>query len=131
MTVKTDDFDSIWAVLSASLTEINTKNASSLSFEQLYRNAYKIVLMMRGDDLYECVKQLERDWLQNNVQERVTASIASSLMRAQKPTDLEQSNERRAAGEKFLAVLKEAWEDHQLCMGMITDVLMYMVRASG
>lgn len=39
----------------------------------------------------------------------------------------DQSNERRAAGEKFLSVLREAWEDHQLCMGMITDVLMYMV----
>lgn len=129
--VKNDDFDSIWAVLSASLTEINTKNASSLSFEELYRNAYKIVLMMRGDDLYERVKQLEQDWLQNIVQRRITTSISPSLMRSQKATDLqEQSNERRAAGEKFLAVLKEAWEDHQLCMGMITDVLMYMVRVT-
>lgn len=39
----------------------------------------------------------------------------------------DQVTERQAAGEKFLTVLKEAWEDHQLCMQMITDVLMYMV----
>jgi len=84
--------------------------------------------MMRGDDLYESVKKLEGDWLRGTVQKRITESISSSLIRAQASTDiLDQSEERIAAGEKFLAVLKEAWEDHQLCMGMITDVLMYMV----
>jgi cullin 3 len=125
---KTDDFDSIWTVLSSSLTEINTKNASSLSFEALYRHAYKIVLMMRGDELYEKVSSLESKWLETNVQKRITDSISSSLVRAQNTTDAQdQSSERREAGEKFLAVLKDAWEDHQLCMGMVTDVLMYMV----
>lgn len=126
---KTDDFDSIWTVLSSSLTEINTKNASALSFEELYRNAYKIVLMMRGEELYEKVKTLEQEWLQNEVQKRITGSISSSLIRSHKSVDVQDpASERRAAGEKFLAVLKGAWEDHQLCMGMITDVLMYMVR---
>jgi cullin 3 len=110
------------------LTEINTKNASSLSFEELYRHAYKIVLMMRGDDLYEQVKQLEQNWLQTNVQKVIIDSVSSSLVRAQKSADAQdQSSERREAGEKFLATLKDAWEDHQLCMGMVTDVLMYMV----
>ncbi|KAJ5585506.1 uncharacterized protein N7459_005306 [Penicillium hispanicum] len=124
-----DDFDAIWSVLSSSLTEINTKNASSLSFEELYRNAYKIVLMMRGEDLYERVNQLEENWLRNTVQKRITESISSSLVMAQTSTELQdQPNERRAAAEKFMAALKEAWEDHQLCMGMITDVLMYMDR---
>lgn len=84
--------------------------------------------MMRGEELYEKVKQLEANWLQNTVQRRIKDSISPTLVRAQVSTDIQdQSNERRAAGEKFLAVLKEAWEDHQLCMGMITDVLMYMV----
>lgn len=84
--------------------------------------------MMRGDDLYESVKKLEKDWLRDTVQKRITDSISSSLVRAQASTDIQdQSEERRAAGEKFMGVFKEAWEDHQLCMGMITDVLMYMV----
>lgn len=84
--------------------------------------------MMRGDDLYEKVKQLEQNWLQTKVQKLITDSISSSLVRAQKSTDVQdQSSERREAGEKFLAALKDAWEDHQLCMGMVTDVLMYMV----
>jgi cullin 3 len=110
------------------LTEINTKNASSLSFEALYRHAYKIVLMMRGEELYEKVSSLESEWLKTNVQKRVTESISPSLVRAQISTEVQdQSSERREAGEKFLAALKDAWEDHQLCMGMVTDVLMYMV----
>lgn len=113
------------------MNEINTKNASTLSFEELYRNAYRIVLMMRGEDLYEKVKTFEADWLRDTVQKRITDSISPILVRAQTSTDVQdQSDSRRAAGEKFLAVLKEAWEDHQLCMGMITDVLMYMVRSS-
>ncbi|KAK3096345.1 hypothetical protein LTR53_019370, partial [Teratosphaeriaceae sp. CCFEE 6253] len=41
---------------------------------------------------------------------------------------LSTGNERRQAGETFLKALKGAWEDHQVCMGMLTDVLMYMDR---
>lgn len=86
---------------------------------------------MRGDDLYENVKQLEQDWLKTNVQTLIMDSISSSLIRAQNSTDAQgQSSERRQAGEKFLTALKDAWEDHQLCMGMVTDVLMYMVGLS-
>lgn len=87
--------------------------------------------MMKGEDLYEKVKQLIGNWLQENVQQRVISSILPILLRAQATQHSaeaqDQFNERREAGEKFLGVLKEAWEDHQLCMGMIKDVLMYMV----
>lgn len=84
--------------------------------------------MGRCVELYDRVKQLEGDWLGQEIQKRITSSITSSLLLAQESVDVQdQSNERRAAGEKFLSVLREAWEDHQLCMGMITDVLMYMV----
>lgn len=88
--------------------------------------------MMRGEELYERVKLLEKNWLEGTVQNRITKSISSSLLLAQSSTEIQdQLNERMAAGEKFLAVLKEAWEDHQLCMGMINDVLMYMVSSYG
>ncbi|PGH33409.1 Cullin 3 [[Emmonsia] crescens] len=123
------DFDTSWAVLASSLREIHTKNASNLSFEELYRNAYKLVLIKKGPDLYDRVSELERDWLQNEVLSKVTAIVAPSLALEVDAVDtLDQANERRIAGERFLLRLKEVWEDHQLCMGMITDVLMYMDR---
>ncbi|KAE8369440.1 Cullin [Aspergillus caelatus] len=128
-TNKTDDFETNWEGLSTSLKKIHTKDASNLSFEQLYRNAYNIVLMMRGDELYERVKKLEQEWLDTEVQKRVTAAISSILLQAKDHTEIQdQENERRDTGEKFLNVLREAWEDHQISMGMITDVLMYMDR---
>ncbi|KAI9046118.1 cullin family protein [Aspergillus affinis] len=126
---KTDEFETYWNVLSTSLKMIHTKNASSLSFEQLYRNAYNTVLMTRGNDLYEKVKELEQEWLDTDVQKRVTEAIAPGLLLTKDTGDAgDQANEKRAAGEKFLAALREVWEDHQLCMSMITDVLMYMDR---
>ncbi|KAJ5779074.1 hypothetical protein N7457_006794 [Penicillium paradoxum] len=126
---KTEDFDSIWTDLSSFLTGINTKEYAALEYEDIYRLAYKIVLMMRAPDLYEKVKQLEQDWLQTKVRTLVTDSISSSLIRAQKSTDTQdQSSERREEGEKFLTVLKVAWADHQFGMGMVADVLLYMDR---
>ncbi|PWY78233.1 Cullin-domain-containing protein [Aspergillus heteromorphus CBS 117.55] len=126
---KTDDFEKYWGDLSTSLKKIHTKDASDISFELLYRNAYGIVLANRGPDLYERTKALEKEWLDGEVKAQVTAAITSSLLLAREQVDVQdQANERREAGERFLAAIKEAWEDHQLCMGMITDVLMYMDR---
>lgn len=125
---KTNDFETSWAELSSSLKKIHTKDASALSFEEIYRKSYNIVLGMRGTELYERIQQLERDWLDTEVHKLVTGAISPSLLLAKQLVDAQdQANERRDAGERFLAVLKEAWEDHQLCMKMITDVLMYMV----
>ncbi|KAB8234949.1 Cullin-3 [Aspergillus alliaceus] len=128
-TNKTDDFETNWDGLSTALKKIHTKDASSLSFEQLYRNAYNMVLAMRGEELYERVKRLEKEWLATEVQKWVTSAISSMLLQSKDQVEIQdQENERRDTGEKFLSVLREAWEDHQICMGMITDVLMYMDR---
>lgn len=126
---KKDDFDAIWGVLSSAFHEIHLKNASTLSFEELYRSSYKIVVLTsKGDSLYDNVKDLEQEWLSGNVCQRIVSSVSPVLLLDIDPADTtDQANERRAAGEKFLKAIKNAWEDHQLCMGMITDVLMYMV----
>ena len=122
------DFDSMWDVLASSLREIHTKNASKLSFEELYRNAYKLVLKKRGETLYTKVKEFEEEWLANEVQPRIIQELSQTLLIATSGTQaITTANEKRAAGEKLLRALKEAWEDHNLCMNMTTDVLMYMV----
>lgn len=78
--------------------------------------------------LYDRVVQLEQTWLRDNVRARIisliTPSIAVGTLDQAAGAD---ANERRIAGERFVRALNDAFADHQLCMGMITDVLMYMV----
>lgn len=127
----TVDFEEIWAVLGASLQQIHGKNASRLSFEELYRNAYKVVLKKLGDALYARVKEFEKDWLVNKVRPSILEELSSSLLVGDVgASSVTTTNERRTAGEKFLQSVKGAWEDHHLCMGMTSDVLMYMVCAA-
>lgn len=122
------DFDTTWQTLERAFLEIHTKNASQLSFEELYRNAYKIVLKKKGDELYNKVAQFEEKWLGETVRDRITKLLTSPfLFTDDVGRTLAAPAERRAAGEGVLKALKQAWEDHQVCMSMLTDVLMYMV----
>jgi len=125
------DFESSWQVLASSLREIHTKNASKLSFEELYRNAYKLVLKKRGETLYERVKEFEENWLAGEVHPRISTQLSINMLMAgsSRSSTIITANEKRLEGEKLLKALKEAWEDHNLCMSMTTDVLMYMVRS--
>ena len=122
------DFETSWDVLSSSLKEIHTKNASQLSFEELYRNAYKLVLKKKGETLYNKVKLFEEEWLGGTVRPRIISVLSPILLLSGPGSSATTSvNERRVAGERLLRELKQAWEDHNLCMNMTTDVLMYMV----
>lgn len=123
------DFDTTWATLASSLREIHTKNASKLSFEALYRNAYKLVLKKLGEQLYFRVKEFEQTWLTTEVLPRVLDELSPTLLVGSAGvSSVTTANEKRAAGEKMLMALKRAWEDHNLCMNMTSDILMYMVR---
>jgi cullin 3 len=99
-----------------------------LSFEELYRNAYKIVLKKKGDELYAKVAKFEEQWLGENVRREIVKTLTPGLIAlGTSARSLESTAVRRTSGELFLKKLKEAWDDHQVCMGMLTDVLMYMV----
>ena len=124
------DFDATWAILEKAFRQIHTKNASDLSFEQLYRNAYKIVLGKKGDELYRRVAAFEAQWLAENVRTRIFRLLTTPLLLLTEETadrGLATVAERLVAGQAFLRGLKESWEDERVCMGMLTDVLMYMV----
>jgi cullin 3 len=124
----TVDFDVTWGVLEGALREIHTKNASRLSFEELYRNAYKLVLKKKGEELYNRVSGLEEELLRENVRSQVAQMVTPPLILGATGEQVGgQGHQRRADGERFLRVLKDSYADHQLCMNMITDVLMYMV----
>jgi cullin 3 len=122
------DFDEVWDVLAQSLREIHNKNASTLSFETLYRNAYRLVLKKHGDQLYARVKGLVAEHLQEVAVRDVKPLVPSVVVTGGAMFGNSAAIEKRLGGSRFLEQLKAVWEDHQLCMGMITDVLMYMVR---
>lgn len=46
-----------WGALANAIDEIYNRNASQLSFEELYRNAYNLVLHKYGTLLYEGVTE--------------------------------------------------------------------------
>lgn len=46
-----------FASLASAMDEIHNRNASTLSFEELYRNAYNLVLHKHGNLLYEGISE--------------------------------------------------------------------------
>jgi cullin 3 len=97
--------DNTWKLLKNAIHEIHKQNASGLSFEELYRNAYNMVLHKYGDKLYQGLRQAVHDHLVE-VSQKVAASV----------------------DEDFLPELNRAWNDHKMSMLMIRDILMYMDR---
>ena len=125
-----EDFDSLWSSIQAALSDINTKNASSISFEQLYRLCYKIVTQKLGEKLYDHVADFEQQWFATEILPKVQALVTTNLVKDERWEDKKvgNANERRMTGEKFLMGMSKVWEDSRLCMNMTTDVLMYMDR---
>eukprot|EP01104_Vermistella_antarctica_P018565 TRINITY_DN6925_c0_g1_i1.p1 TRINITY_DN6925_c0_g1~~TRINITY_DN6925_c0_g1_i1.p1 ORF type:complete len:734 (-),score=196.01 TRINITY_DN6925_c0_g1_i1:99-2300(-) len=97
--------DETWQLIRGAIHEIHRKNASGLSFEELYRNAYNMVLHKYGDMLYRGLRSEVHDHLCN-----VAHHVASSN------------------DQSFLIELKSAWEEHKTSMTVIRDILLYMDR---
>ena len=58
MTMDEKYVESIWNLLKEAIQEIQRKNNSGLSFEELYRNAYTMVLHKHGERLYTGLKEV-------------------------------------------------------------------------
>lgn len=96
----------IWELLKNAIQEIQKKNNSGLSFEELYRNAYTMVLHKHGEKLYTGLKEV--------VSEHLTKKVREDVL--------------QALNNNFLQTLIVSWNDHQTSMVMIRDILMYMDR---
>jgi cullin 3 len=117
-------FSDNWDRLAQAIREIHKKNASILSFEELYRNAYNMVLHKNGDKLYDGVRGVITQHLEEVAVNQVVPAFPLS------GASSSQTNPNGAGGAAFLKVLKSVWEDHTTCMLMIRDILMYMVSMS-
>ena len=67
MTMDEKYVNSIWALLKNAIQEIQKKNNSGLSFEELYRNAYTMVLHKHGEKLYTGLREVVTEHLTNKV----------------------------------------------------------------
>lgn len=127
MTMDEKLIDSIWLLLKNAIQEIQKKNNSGLSFEELYRNAYTMVLLKHGERLYTGMKESVINHLENKVPTLLQMYITFIKF---KITHYLQVREDvlRSLNNNFLQVLNIAWNDHQTSMVMVRDILMYMDR---
>eukprot|EP01026_Neomeris_dumetosa_P019947 TRINITY_DN1804_c0_g1_i2.p1 TRINITY_DN1804_c0_g1~~TRINITY_DN1804_c0_g1_i2.p1 ORF type:complete len:732 (-),score=100.54 TRINITY_DN1804_c0_g1_i2:296-2491(-) len=100
-----DFWNQAWGKLQNAIRQIHNRNSSGLSFEELYRQGYNLVLAKFGDQLYNSVALELR---------KHTTLVAESIVVVQ--------------GKSFLRVLRDRWEDHYKSSQMIKDILMYMDR---
>lgn len=70
MTMDEKYVNNIWDLLKNAIQEIQRKNNSGLSFEELYRNAYTMVLHKHGEKLYTGLREVVTEHLINKVRAR-------------------------------------------------------------
>lgn len=99
-----EEAERMWLSLKDAFGQIFNHNAASLSFEELYRYAYTLVLHKRGQKLYEGTYFCVEAQLQ---------SVASTLRAQTDPT-------------QFMEFLLKSWNDHTVNMGLARDILMYL-----
>jgi len=94
-----------WDALARAIDEIYNRNASQLSFEELYRNAYNLVLHKHGTLLYD------------GVSDKISLHLLETVERL---ADVPDSS--------LLEDMAHTWNEHQITMIMVRDILMYMDR---
>jgi len=97
--------EKILSSLAAAIDEIHNRNSSLLSFEELYRNAYNLVIQKHGALLYEGVSHKLSLHLQDTVQR--LANVPDSFL---------------------LEEVARSYAAHTTTMVMVKDILMYMDR---
>ncbi|KAG5519550.1 hypothetical protein PMAC_001705 [Pneumocystis sp. 'macacae'] len=112
-----------WNFFSQAIKEICRNNTSMLSFEELYRNVYNSILHKQGDKLYNGVKSIIQEHLEN---------ISNFDMQPayKKIKTLNQINITNIhtieIGTCYLQTLKNIWDKYILCTNMISHIMKYM-----
>lgn len=97
--------ENTWRVLEDAIREINSRRTLELSYEELYRFAYNMVLHKHGGYLYRGLSALLGEHLRE-----VAANV------------------RAAEPASFLTEMRTQWAWFELSLGHVRDVLMYMDR---
>ncbi|KAG5720239.1 Cullin-3 [Termitomyces sp. T112] len=109
-----------WIELATNIRRIQNHDASALSFEENYRFAYNMVLHKEGKMLYEGVRKLVAENLDQLANEKIipvfpTGSNNDPMHRSQE-------------SDVFLKALRSVWDDHDGNMVKLGQILKYMDR---
>lgn len=91
MTMDEKYVNNIWTLLKNAIQEIQKKNNSGLSFEELYRNAYTMVLHKHGEKLYTGLREVVTDHLVNKVLGKVQFVLSLKSLSSPCLSDWESS----------------------------------------
>ncbi|KAJ1565317.1 Cullin-3, partial [Nowakowskiella sp. JEL0078] len=124
-------FDEAWERLSTAIREIYSKNKlglKTLSFEELYRNAYNLVLHKRGASLYTGVENVISEHLNEVVNSYIIPSFPSPST-SYPSQGIKGSSQKYFGGPNFLRVFRDIWDDFITGTMMVRDILRYMDKA--
>ncbi|KAH8024726.1 hypothetical protein HPB51_001062 [Rhipicephalus microplus] len=102
---QTDDHrtEDLWLPLQRAFDEILDKHNTNQDFDQLYKDAYAMVIRNEGERLYCGLREAVQEHLVNKVRPLMLAKVHDCLW-----------------------TINQAWEDHQTSMEIISDIVKYL-----
>ena len=122
---KVDPIES-WEILSNAINDIENKNASKWSFEQLYRIAYNLVLSKNGEFLYNKIKDEFSKHLNTKLQINIIDFIIERGDNNVNNNGIIELN--KVDSLEVLNKLNLLWSDYLISTWLISQVAMYMDR---
>ncbi|KAF9983922.1 Cullin-3, partial [Modicella reniformis] len=92
-------FDSNWATLSNAIVTIHEQKANTLSYEEVYRCGYNLVVHKCGEQLYNGVKNLIEQYLESEAQVKIVPVLCIA--------DTSPSE-----GVQVLKAIQKLWKHH-------------------
>jgi cullin 3 len=124
-----------WERLEMAIAQIYSKTVSQLSFEELHRHAYNLVLQKQGQVLYQKLKACLTHHLEHLKAVNIAPTIESTLGTFQQEGLIKRAMDSSLAttlalsqAHSFLKAIDETWKHHSTVMKMVSDIHLYLDR---
>ncbi|KAI9249557.1 Cullin [Sporodiniella umbellata] len=111
---QTQEYEEGFSILSNAISVIFNRNARELSYELLYRTAYRLTMRQFAERLYHDVEKVIADYLETIAQEVVV------------PAFIHTKTDTVDAGASFLKTVKRVWDDYTTAVELILQVFNYL-----
>ncbi|KAF9439024.1 Cullin-3 [Entomortierella beljakovae] len=106
-------FEVLWSTLAKAITTIHEQKAYTLSYEEVFRCGYNLVLHKYGEQLYHGVKDLIENFLESEAEKRIVPVLGIAEA---SPSE----------GVQVLKAIQKLWKHHVTCLLMISEILVHM-----